>query len=90
MGARAAIEVDEGPHGDRVAPVRPAPARYRLAFLTWAAAYGVITPIIAVLGPAMATWPLPFRTLLMSALMVSAMSWLVMPFLTRRFRSWLR
>jgi hypothetical protein len=37
----------------------------------------------------MATWPLPLRTLLLSALMAPAMTWLVIPFLTRLFRSWL-
>ncbi len=63
--------------------------RYKVAFLTWAAAYAVITPIVAVLGPAMATWPLPLRTLLISGLMVQAMTWLAIPLLSRVFRSWL-
>jgi antibiotic biosynthesis monooxygenase (ABM) superfamily enzyme len=52
-------------------------------------AYAVITLILYVLGPATATWPLPVRTLLVSALMAPAMTWLVIPFLTRLFRSWL-
>jgi hypothetical protein len=34
----------------------------------------VITPIFAVLGPAMAAWPLPLRTLLSSAPMVAALT----------------
>jgi antibiotic biosynthesis monooxygenase (ABM) superfamily enzyme len=33
----------------------------------------------------MAAWPLPPRTLLLSALMAPAMTWLVIPFLTRLF-----
>src|SRR5829696_5312294 len=37
----------------------------------------------------MVAWPLPLRTLLLSALMAPAMTWLVVPFLTRLFRSWL-
>ena len=65
------------------------PPRYKLAVLTWAGAYAVITLLLAVLGPAMATWPLPLRTLLLSALMAPAMTWLVLPFLMRLFRSWL-
>ena len=48
-----------------------------------------ITLILAVLGPAMAPWPLPLCTLLLSVLMVVAMTWLVMPSLTRLFRGWL-
>jgi antibiotic biosynthesis monooxygenase (ABM) superfamily enzyme len=67
----------------------PAPPRYKLALLTWAGAYAVITAILAVLGPSMATWPLLLRTLLLSVLMVVAMTWLVIPSLTRLFRGWL-
>jgi antibiotic biosynthesis monooxygenase (ABM) superfamily enzyme len=70
-------------------PSAPAPPRYKLALLTWAGAYAVITLILTVLGPAMAAWPLPLRTLLLSALMVSALTWLVIPTLTRLFRGWL-
>jgi antibiotic biosynthesis monooxygenase (ABM) superfamily enzyme len=63
--------------------------RYKLALVTWMGAYAVITLILAVLGPVTAPWPLPLRTLLLSALMAPAMTWLVIPFLTRLFRSWL-
>jgi uncharacterized protein len=65
------------------------PPRYKLALLTWMGAYTVITLILYLLGPATATWPLPLRTLVISALMAPAMTWLVIPFLTRLFRSWL-
>ena len=57
-----------------------------IAWRRWAGAYTVITLI---LGPAMASWPLPLRTLLLSVLMVVAMTWLVMPSLTRLGRRWL-
>jgi uncharacterized protein len=66
-----------------------APPRYKLALLTWAGAYAVITLILVVLGPAMAPWPLPLRTLLISGLMVVALTWAVIPLLTRLFRRWL-
>jgi hypothetical protein len=49
----------------------------------------VITLILVVLGPAMAAWPLALRTLVVSVLMVGALSWLVMPGLTRLLRPWL-
>jgi antibiotic biosynthesis monooxygenase (ABM) superfamily enzyme len=68
---------------------RPAPPRYKLALLTWLGAYGVITSILALLGPTIAGWPLAARTLLISALMVLALTWVVVPALTRLFRSWL-
>ncbi len=65
------------------------PPRYKLALVTWIGAYSVITAILALLGPTTATWPLVLRTLLLSVLMVVAMTWLVVPTLTRVFRDWL-
>jgi antibiotic biosynthesis monooxygenase (ABM) superfamily enzyme len=65
------------------------PPRYKLAILTWAAAYAVITLMLAVLGPAISSWPLALRTLILSATMVVALTWLIMPRLTRVFRPWL-
>jgi antibiotic biosynthesis monooxygenase (ABM) superfamily enzyme len=38
----------------------------------------------------MAPWPLPLHTLLLSVLMVAALTWLVIPVLTRIFRGWLK
>ena len=66
-----------------------APPRHKMALLTWPGAWALITLILWVLGPAMATWPLPLRTLLISALMVVGLSWVVIPHLTRIFASWL-
>jgi len=66
-----------------------APPRYKLALLTWAGAYEVITLILDLLGPTMAGWPLVLRTLLISVLMVNALTWIVLPALTRLFRAWL-
>jgi uncharacterized protein len=72
-------------------PSRPpaGPPRYKLALLTWAGAYTVITLMLALVGPAMASWPLALRTLVLSVTMVVALTWLVMPRLTRLFRGWL-
>jgi uncharacterized protein len=67
-----------------------APPRYKLALVTWAGAYGVITLIIWLLGPAIAGWPLALRTLVISVLMTGALTWVVLPALMRLFRAWLR
>jgi uncharacterized protein len=67
----------------------PRPPRYKLALLTWAGAYAVITLILQLLGPTMAAWPLAIRTFAISALMVAALTWLVIPTMTRLFRGWL-
>jgi antibiotic biosynthesis monooxygenase (ABM) superfamily enzyme len=76
----------------RPAPAQtpPAPPRYKLAVLTWIGAYGVITLILGVLGDAIASWPLLLRTLLVSVLMVGALTWVVTPTMTRMFRRWLQ
>jgi uncharacterized protein len=66
-----------------------APPRYKLAVLMWAGAYTVITLLLALLGPAMASWPLMLRTLVLSLTMVVVLTWLIMPRLTRLFGSWL-
>jgi antibiotic biosynthesis monooxygenase (ABM) superfamily enzyme len=65
------------------------PPRHKLALLTWAGAWAVITLILWVLGPVMNTWPLPLRTLLISVLMVVTLTWVVIPNLTRLFAGWL-
>lgn len=67
----------------------PRPPRYKLALLTWVGAYAVITLILQLLGPTMADWPLAIRTFAISALMVAALTWLVIPTMTRLFRGWL-
>ena len=68
---------------------RTGPPRYKLALLTWAGAYAVITLMLTLLGPLMASWPLALRTLALSATMVVTLTWVVMPRLTRLFRPWL-
>ena len=71
--------------------VTPAtPPRHKLALITWAGAYATITLILDLLGQTMTPWPLPLRTLLLSVLMVAALTWLVIPVLTRIVRGWLK
>lgn len=65
------------------------PPRYKLALVTWVAAYAMITLIFSVLGPRLAAWPLALRTLAVSVLMVTSLTWLVIPLLTRLLRGWL-
>ena len=78
---------------DREASINPrrrsSPPRYKLALLTWAGAYMVITLMLTLLGPTMASWPLALRTLVLSSTMVVTLTWVVMPRLTRLFQPWL-
>ena len=71
------------------AGTRVPPPRHKMALLTWPGAWALITLILWVLGPAMATWPLPLRTLVLSVFMVVGLTWLVIPYLTRIFAGWL-
>jgi antibiotic biosynthesis monooxygenase (ABM) superfamily enzyme len=66
------------------------PPRYKLALLTWLAAYPTITVILGLLGPEIGTWPLALRTLVVSVLMVATLTWIAIPGLTRAAGSWLR
>jgi antibiotic biosynthesis monooxygenase (ABM) superfamily enzyme len=68
-------------------PVRP--PRHKMALVTWAGAWALITLILWLLGPVTATWPLPLRTLVISVLMVLGLTWVVIPYLTRLFAGWL-
>jgi antibiotic biosynthesis monooxygenase (ABM) superfamily enzyme len=64
--------------------------RAKLALLTWVGAYAVILLVLAIGGPALASWPLALRALVLSGLMVAAMTWVIVPLVTRLFRGWLR
>ena len=69
-------------------PAGAAP-RYKLALLTWVAAYALITTFLSLLGPTIAGWPLALRTLVLSVTMVAALTWVIMPRLTKLCRPWL-
>lgn len=64
------------------------PSRRRLAALTWAGVYPVLTGAALLLDPWMRDLPIPLRTLAMSALMVPTMVFAVMPLIARIFRVW--
>lgn len=67
----------------------PAPSnRMKMALLTWVGAYATITLILVVLGPVMEGWPLPLKTLILSLLMVAALTWVVIPRLLATCRRW--
>ena len=86
---RSIREHDGAGRDSTVARVPVGPPRYKLALLTWAGAYAVITVVLALFGPAMASWPLVLRTLVLSVTIVVALTWFVMPRLTRLCRNWL-
>ena len=65
------------------------PPRHKMAIVTWLAVYPLITAIFLFGRPLLLELPLALRTLLITALMVPAMTYLVMPGMARLFRRWL-
>jgi antibiotic biosynthesis monooxygenase (ABM) superfamily enzyme len=61
-------------------------SRHRLALLTWVVVWPLITALLLALEPLVADLPLPVRTLILSGLMVSIMSYAAMPLALRALR----
>jgi antibiotic biosynthesis monooxygenase (ABM) superfamily enzyme len=64
--------------------------RYKFAVIVWLAIYPALTLTLALLSPLIATWPLFLRTLLVTAILVPAMVYLLIPGMQRLFAGWLR
>ena len=70
-------------------PGEPAPPRYKMAAVTWLAVYPLITLILLLAGPVLSVLPMLLRTLVLTAVMVTLMTYVVMPRMTRLFSFWL-
>ncbi|WP_299602738.1 hypothetical protein [uncultured Tateyamaria sp.] len=55
----------------------------RSVLITWAAAWPTISALLFAFEGMLEHWPLAFRTLVLTGLMVPAMSLFVVPYLTR-------
>jgi antibiotic biosynthesis monooxygenase (ABM) superfamily enzyme len=72
------------------APRRPAqPPRHRQALVVWLAIYPTITLLLELGGPVINDWPLPVRTLALTAVAVPLMVFVLLPALQRALRRWL-
>ncbi|MEL6288415.1 MAG: hypothetical protein AAFQ42_05450 [Pseudomonadota bacterium] len=63
--------------------------RLRLAVVTWIGVYPVLTVLAVLLDPLLNRAPVPLRTLVMSALLVPAMVFVVVPVSSAIFADWL-
>lgn len=78
-----------------MSPAQPAvtapkpPPRHRMAILVWIAIYPTITVLLALGGDAVASWPLPLRTLALTAVAVPLMVFILLPRLQHVLRPWL-
>jgi antibiotic biosynthesis monooxygenase (ABM) superfamily enzyme len=67
----------------------PAPARWRMAVLTWLGIWPLVSLSLYLLAPHLAGLPFLLQTAVNSALLVLAMTYLVMPGLVRIAAPWL-
>jgi len=70
-------------------PANAQPPRYKQAIITWLGVYTALTLVLAALGPMMESWPLPLRTLLVTLVLVPALTWVSLPLLRQILGSWL-
>ena len=68
---------------------QPPPARWRMALLTWFGIWPLVSLSLWLLAPHIASLPFLLRTGLTSALLVLAMTYVVMPWLARLAAPWL-
>lgn len=69
-------------------PVKP-PPKYKMTVVSWLALYPAVTLIFFLFGDLLAQMPLLLRTLVVTAVVMVAMSYLLMPRFTRWFAFWL-
>lgn len=68
---------------------RPTPPRYKQTLLTWAAIFPLSLAVNFAFRPLLDSLSLIPRTMLTTALLVSMLSYVIMPRLTKVFRKWL-
>jgi len=69
---------------------RRSPPRWKMAVATWIGVCFTVGGLGATLGPLMSTWSWFSKLLVMNAAVVAALTWGVMPVLTRLLSAWLR
>ena len=70
-------------------PGLPAPPPYKMAILTWATIFPLITLVVVVLTPLIGTLPLVVRLGITTLATVPLMTWIAMPRVTWLLRRWL-
>jgi antibiotic biosynthesis monooxygenase (ABM) superfamily enzyme len=70
-------------------PGAPPPPPYKMALVTWALIFPLITAIVYFLGPTLARVPLVPRLAITTGIAVPVMTWILMPRVTRLLRRWL-
>lgn len=69
-------------------PAAP-PPRWKMALVTWAVAFPLVQGLTTLLGPVLRELPALLRGALVAALMVTSMTWVLMPRVTKALARWL-
>jgi antibiotic biosynthesis monooxygenase (ABM) superfamily enzyme len=67
----------------------PPPPPYKMAILTWATIFPLITVVVLALGPLLTVFAVVPRLAITTAINLSLITWVVMPRVTRALRGWL-
>ncbi len=70
-------------------PGEPAPLRYKMVAVTWLAVSRLITLILVLFGPLLGVLTMLLCTLALTAVMVTLMTYVIMPRMSCRFSFWL-
>ena len=65
------------------------PPKYKMAFLVWLGVFILVNLISYLIGPFIAPWPMLARNFTVTVLVVSLLTYFVLPWLTRLFARWL-
>ena len=69
-------------------PQNPPPT-WKMALVTYLGVYIVTTLLALAIGPAIQSWQFLLRNAVFNVIVVAALTWLIMPLLTRALRGWL-
>ncbi len=67
----------------------PSPPRYKMVVVTWLGVFPIVTVIFAVFGQWLNLLPTLLRTLVFTVVMITLMTYVIMPRMTRLFSFWL-
>jgi antibiotic biosynthesis monooxygenase (ABM) superfamily enzyme len=70
-------------------PGRPAPPRWKMVIATWVGVFPLLTVLQWLVAPRLVDVPLIARVMFLTSIVVVAMTYLVMPLLTRPLKRWL-
>ncbi len=65
------------------------PPKWKFAVMVWLAIYPTITFVSYLIGDVIKEWPLPFKTLLMTGILVPTMVFVLLPILRKLLTNWL-